>query len=227
MLKPLRPTWVSGGSSASVFATRCLTLTCSLIVFLSGLGVGASAQTKPADSQLGDPSAAVQNVPSDAQTSAGPVSDPGQEFVHIVPFGKVKSALKTGFAPAGAHLTYWGGQVISNIHPVAVFWGPNVNPAITGVPGVAQFFTDITTSRYYDLLTEYNTVGILGAATPQVSTNQIIGHGTFDGQFHNYPIHLPWSSRVYCHGWSSSRGIGQSDYCGAFAPAGNRQSGKC
>ena len=87
---------------------------------------------------------------------------PGNGLIHIVPFGKVSSAIQKGFAPGGAHLTYFGGPVISNIHVVAVFWGPNVNTAITGAPGVSQFFTDITTSRYYDLLSEYSTVGVTG-----------------------------------------------------------------
>jgi uncharacterized repeat protein (TIGR01451 family) len=112
-------------------------------------------------------------------------------LIHIVPFGKVGSAVQKNFAPGGAHLTYFGGPVISNIHVVAVFWGPNVNTAITGTPGVGQFFADITTSRYYDLLSEYSTVGVTGAGTPATSSNQTIGHGTFDGKFTITPSVCP------------------------------------
>lgn len=84
-------------------------------------------------------------------------------MIHIVPMGKASAAIKQTSAPAGAHLTYFGGPVISNIHVVAVFWGTHVNTAITGAGGntsIAQFFTDITQSRYIDLLSEYSTIGI-------------------------------------------------------------------
>ncbi|HWS16978.1 MAG TPA: hypothetical protein VN223_03150, partial [Candidatus Elarobacter sp.] len=108
-----------------------------------------------------------------------------------MPFGKAASAVKNGFAPTGAHLTYWGGPVISNIHAVAVFWGPNVNSAITGTPGIAQFFTDITNSRYYDLLSEYSTVGVTGAGVPATSSNQALERGFFDGKFTIAPSLCP------------------------------------
>ncbi|HEX7287277.1 MAG TPA: hypothetical protein VF532_13915 [Candidatus Angelobacter sp.] len=103
---------------------------------------------------------------------------PGQPgLVHIVPFGR--DQIKNAFAPAGAHLTYFGGPVISQVHAVAVFWGPNVNTAVTA--DIAQFFTDITNSRYYDLLTEYSTTGITSAAG--ATSNQSIQRGVLDGSF--------------------------------------------
>ena len=97
-------------------------------------------------------------------------------MVHIVPFGR--GSLKNTFAPANSHLTYWGGPIISQIHVVAVFWGPNVDAGVTG--GIGQFFTDITSSRFYDLLTEYSTTGIIGAGVPAVSSNQALVRGVFD-----------------------------------------------
>jgi uncharacterized repeat protein (TIGR01451 family) len=194
VLKPLYPIPASRHHSLRPFSSRCLTLVCSLIVVLSGILTSASAQTKPVDSQPADPAAAAQSLSGDAsQTQTAPVADPGQPqgFIHIVPFGKVGSAVKNGFAPGGAHLTYWGGPVISNIHAIVVLWGPNVNTAIGGTPGIAQFFGDITTSRYYDLLSEYNTVGITGAGAPATSSNQVIGHGVFDGQITITPSLCP------------------------------------
>jgi len=160
---------------------------------LSGLLTSISAQIKPVDSQPGDTAATSQNPSSDSQGQAVPTLDAGQShgLVHIVPFGQVGKTVKNGFAPAEAHLTYWGGPVISNIHAVAVFWGPNVNTAITGTPGIAQFFTDITTSRHYDLLSEYSTVGVTGAGAPATSSNQAIGHGFFDGKFTITPSICP------------------------------------
>jgi uncharacterized repeat protein (TIGR01451 family) len=102
-------------------------------------------------------------------------------LVRVLPFGRIP--IKNQAAPAGAHLTYWGGPVISQIHVVAVFWGPNVNAAITGPGAIDQFFSDITNSRYYDLLTEYSTTGLTGAGVPATSSNQSIQRGVFDGKF--------------------------------------------
>jgi uncharacterized repeat protein (TIGR01451 family) len=189
----LRPSRVSDRSPVRMFTFRSLALVCLLIV-LSGFLTSTFAQDKPVDSQARNEPAAGQNTSGDsAQIQRAPVIDAGQAqgLIHIVPFGNVNSAIQKGSAPAGAHLTYWGGPVISNIHTVAVFWGPNVNTAITGTPGIGQFFTDITTSRYYDLLSEYSTVGITGAGIPATSSNQTIGHGVFDGKFTITPSVCP------------------------------------
>lgn len=124
-----------------------------------------------------------------AQTPATPAADvsqsPGQGLIHIVPFGR-GSGIKAAAAPAGAHLTYFGGPVVSNLHVIAVFWGPNVNTAITGANGIDQFFTDITSSRFYDLLTEYSTAGLVSP-----TSNQAISHGEFDGKFTITPSLCP------------------------------------
>jgi hypothetical protein len=189
----LRISRVSDRSTICVFTFRPLAFIC-LVVMLSGFLTSISAQDKPVDSQLRIVPAAGQNVSGDSsEIQAVAVVDAGQaqRLIHIVPFGKVGRAIQKGFAPAGAHLTYWGGPVISNIHIVAVFWGPNVNAVITGTPGIGQFFTDITTSRYYDLLSEYGTAGVTGAGTPATSSNQAIGHGLFDGKFTITPSICP------------------------------------
>lgn len=123
-------------------------------------------------------------VPTQQDSSATQVATtPAQTgLVHIVPYGRDASPIKNTLAPAGAHLTYWGGPVISQIHVVAVFWGPNVNTAIT-TGAIDQYFRDITNSRYYDLLTEYSTVGLIGAGVPATSSNQSIQRGDFGGSF--------------------------------------------
>lgn len=176
MFKPLR-------LSSRLFAIRYSTwlILVSLVVVLIGIPVNAVAQTRAVDTKQSDTDSVVQTPSSDqvpGQVSLSADPGQGQGFIHIVPFRDVATP-KSSFAPAGAHLTYFGGPVISNIHVVAVFWGPNINPAITG--GIGQFFTDITSSRYYDLLSEYNTTGIIGAGVPAISSNQVIGHGQFDG----------------------------------------------
>ena len=166
MFKPFSPTPVSGRSMAALFGSRTFAFVCSIVVVLMGFLVSASAQDKPADSQ---PSAPVATAPE-------------QRLVRIVPYGRGTSTspLKNTSAPAGAHLTYFGGPVISNVHVVIVFWGTNVDPVVTAPGTIDQFFADITNSRYYDLLTEYSTAGVTGAGTPVASTNQAIGRGQFD-----------------------------------------------
>ena len=195
MFPPLCPKSISGCSVSDLFRSRLLTSICFFILFAFGGVARASGQDQPAESRPVEVPTARHDLPGNSsQALAAPVVGANQTkgLVHIVPFGKVgSSAVQKGSAPGGAHLTYWGGPVISNIHAVAVFWGPNVNAVITGDPGVGQFFTDITTSRYYDLLSEYNTVGVTGSGTPATSSNQIIGHGTFDGKFTITPSVCP------------------------------------
>ncbi|HET9791033.1 MAG TPA: Ig-like domain repeat protein [Candidatus Angelobacter sp.] len=103
--------------------------------------------------------------------------------IHIVPFrepGAVNTRLN--LFPAGSHVTYFGGPVISNVHIVMVLYGagsylPNI--AGTATPTMANFFTDITQSTLFDMLSEYSTAGVT-AASGTAGTNQIIGHGFFD-----------------------------------------------
>jgi hypothetical protein len=179
-------------SPISIFTFRSLASIC-LVIVLSGFLTSSWAQDKSADSQPRKVPAARQDISGDSSQIQAAVIDAGQAqgLIHIVPFGRMASTVQKGFAPGGAHLTYWGGPVISNIHIVAVFWGPNVNAVITGAPGIGQFFTDITTSRYYDLLSEYSTVGVTGAGIPATSSNQAIGHGVFDGKFTITPSICP------------------------------------
>ncbi|MGZ7099378.1 MAG: hypothetical protein ACXVJ8_12945 [Candidatus Angelobacter sp.] len=88
-------------------------------------------------------------------------------------------------APAGAHLTYFGGPVISNVHVVQVLYGSgsyNAQVAGTSTPSMGNFYSDLTgaNSGYTSLLTQYNTPASGG-------TNQTIGNGTFDGLFQIVP----------------------------------------
>jgi hypothetical protein len=65
--------------------------------------------------------------------------------------------------------TYWGGPLIPNVHPVAVFWGPNVDSSVQGQMGA--FYTALVNSPYIDWLNEYN------------SPTQPIARGSFLGAF--------------------------------------------
>jgi uncharacterized repeat protein (TIGR03803 family) len=91
--------------------------------------------------------------------------------------------------PPGAHLTYYGGPVASNLQVVQVIWGPECTgtppcflPQVTSTatPSIATFYQEALNSSYVDWLSEYDTIGL-----PAPTSNQIIGRGSFAGQ---YPI---------------------------------------
>lgn len=99
--------------------------------------------------------------------------------------GRLNVFLTPGTAPAGAHLTYYGGPVISNVHIVEVLYGSgSYDPQIAGTstPTLGNFFNDITNSGFISLLTQYST-----DITSTPGTNQTIGTGTFDGVYQITP----------------------------------------
>jgi hypothetical protein len=88
-------------------------------------------------------------------------------------------------APAGAHLSYFGGPIVSKPHIVQVLYGAgsyNAHVAGTLVPTMGNFFADLlgTNSGYITLLGQYSTVFSGG-------TNQGLANGTFDGIFQITP----------------------------------------
>lgn len=93
-------------------------------------------------------------------------------------------------APSGAHLTYFGGRVVSNMQVVQVLWGTGgagtgngqflAQVFNTTTPSMATFYQEVLNSGYVDWLTEYNT-DILDNDGVQ-GTNQTIGHGSFSEQ---------------------------------------------
>jgi hypothetical protein len=192
--KPLRPSPVSG--CISVLRLRLLLAFLSMLA-VNGFYNAAVGQSRPADMPAQSDFNAVKQSPAaeeaQSQPSAPVPSDQPQGRIHIVPFGRNSGVIKPQFGAPGAHLTYFGGPVISNIQVVVVFWGTNVAPAITANGTIDQFFTDITSSRYFDLLTEYTTAGITGANGTSTS-NQTIGHGTFGGKFTITPSICPGSA---------------------------------
>lgn len=108
-----------------------------------------------------------------------------QPKFHGVPWRDPNAALgPVGFAaPAGAHLTYHNGPIISNVQVVEVLYGSgSYNPQVAGTtsPTMGNFFADITSTGLISLMQQYNT-NISGG------TNQIFGNGTFGGLFQIVP----------------------------------------
>ena len=93
-------------------------------------------------------------------------------------------------APVGAHLTYYGGRVVSNMRVIQVLWGTGAAGGSNGqflaqvrnttTPSMATFYQQVLNSAYVDWLTEYNT-DIIDSGGGQ-GTNQIIGRGSFVAQ---------------------------------------------
>ena len=109
-------------------------------------------------------------------------------FHHGVPWQDA-SGTNTGAigfaAPAGAHLSYFGGPIISNVQVIQVLYGSgsyNAQVAGTTSPTMGQFYGDIVgaNSGLITLLQQYNT-NISGG------TNQVFGNGTFGGLFQIVP----------------------------------------
>lgn len=130
----------------------------------AGAGDGSSnrADMRQAALQTGDAPAPVELL-----KTWTPVVEPGAE---------------SAIAETTASLQYFGGPVVSNVVTVSVLWGPNVDATVAAaMPG---FLRDVTNSAYMDWLCEYNTLGRSGA-----TTNQVIGRGSFAGQFTISPQH--------------------------------------
>src|SRR5215467_7002944 len=130
-------------------------------------------------------SAADAAPPQPAAASAQALPVQPVQRVHTLPVRDPNAGLINFAAPAGAHLSYFGGPVISNVHVVQVLYGSgsyNAQVAGTTSPTMGQFYGDLTgtNSGYVSLLTQYNTPATGG-------TNQTIGNGTFDGLFQIVP----------------------------------------
>ena len=95
-------------------------------------------------------------------------------IVHGVPF---KTGVQSASAPAGAHLTYYSGPVVSNVQVRIVLWGTATNPILaSNLPG---YYTGITNSVFYDMFSEYATNITAPGGVP--GTNQSIGRGSYAG----------------------------------------------
>jgi len=145
------------------------------------IALSALAQVSPIG-PTGGTDAATQQSANSAQ-QALPIA-PVQRL-HIVPVLDPNAAAIAPAAPAGAHLSYFGGPIISNVQVVQVLYGSgsyNAQVAGTTSPTMGQFYGDITGSNsgLVSLLQQYNTPVSGG-------TGQTFGNGTFGGLFQIVP----------------------------------------
>ena len=98
-------------------------------------------------------------------------------------------------APAGAHLTYHGGSVISHIRVTPIFWNSSSNFQ-TQIP---QYYSDVTNSAYMDWLSEYSTGSYSlgrGSATAAFVDNQPTQGTIDDAAIQTYVTNLVASGSV-------------------------------
>src|SRR6476646_3973585 len=142
----------------------------------------------PVMAQVSQPNNADGRVPQSQTPGTSAQTQPAMSFQglhHGTPWRDPNGpAAAVGFAaPAGAHLTYFGGPIISNVQVIQVLYGSgsyNSQVAGTTSPTMGNFFADITSTGLISLMQQYNT-NISGG------TGQVFGNGTFAGLFQIVP----------------------------------------
>jgi hypothetical protein len=159
---------------------------------LLGLAFLSAVATLPALAQVSQSAAAVGvSKEQGSQPATGNPSNaidvlPIAATQHGVPWRDPNTSGPIGFsAPAGAHLSYYGGPIITNVQVVQVLYGSgSYEPHVAGnsSPTMGQFFGDFSGSGsgLITLLAQYNT-NVSGG------TNQFFGNGTFAGLFQITP----------------------------------------
>jgi hypothetical protein len=160
---------------------------------LLGLAILSAVATLPALAQVSQ-SAAPDSGPNAQELQPQAIGNapnalnvlPVAATQHGVPWRDPNTSGPTGFsAPAGAHLSYFGGPIITNVQVIQVLYGSGsyeAHVAGTSSPTMGQFFGDFTGSGsgLVTLLAQYNT-NVSGG------TNQFFGNGTFGGLFQISP----------------------------------------
>ena len=113
---------------------------------------------------------------SNPRLKGGPHDPPAQGG----PQRPLPDSFNSQAAPFGAHLTYYGGRVVTSLEVVIVLWGTGnyeAHVTSTGEPSMATFYQNVLNSAYVDWFDqEYNTVKNSFNGT---KTNQHILRGSF------------------------------------------------
>jgi hypothetical protein len=160
---------------------------------LLGLAILSAVATLPALAQVSQSAAAADS--SNVQEPQAQAIGNAPHTLNVAPVAATQHGVlqqnpftsgPIGFsAPAGAHLSYFGGPIITNVQLIQVLYGSgSYEPHVAGTsaPTMGQFFADFTGSGsgLITLLAQYNT-NISGG------TNQFFGNGTSGGLFQISP----------------------------------------
>ena len=110
---------------------------------------------------------------------------------HDVPVTKKGPVRET--APAGAHLTYYGGRVVGSAEIIQVLWGTGSylsQVSGTGTPSMATFYQQLLSSSYTNWLdSEYNTVDVGGTKTNQhIENGRFVTQATISPSIHSSTV---------------------------------------
>src|ERR1043166_7534959 len=163
---------------------RMLRISPRAVLLLFLLLISAALPTLAQVSQSADADGGALLPLQHAPAAEGPSHVVAMPLRHGIPWRDATGPI--GFAaPAGAHLSYFGGPIISNVQVIQVLYGSgSYNSQVSGAtsPTMGNFFGDIvgSNSGMISLLTQYNT-NISGG------TGQVFGFGTFGGLFQIVP----------------------------------------
>ncbi len=159
---------------SSVRSIAWLTFTCGSIMASVAACAGAAPESSSDEAATESASLAGESAIIDTA-----VLEPGG--AHVMPRRDPslrEEAANTLVAAAGAHLTYYGGKVVSNAKVVEILYGSGTylsNITSSTAPSLGSFYAAVTNSTYVDWLTEYNT------------STQHIGRGSFAGKIQITP----------------------------------------
>jgi hypothetical protein len=128
--------------------------------------------------------------------------------VHLMPM-QDGSGLRVESAPAGAHLQYFGGPVLKNVHVIPVYW----NSKVQFQSNLNAFYSAVPSSSYYNLLSQYSSIGHGTRGTPfvdnrtrtrvsdaqvQAELARLITAGSVPQPNANnyYPVHFPAGTTI-------------------------------
>lgn len=118
-----------------------------------------------------------------ASAPPGAGAHAGVRTGHVHPMPTVHSRAAASSSAVVPHLTYYGGHVLPHAQVIQVLYGAGAYEAEvsrTAAPSIASFYAGVTSSQYYDMLTQYSTNIRDAAGNP--GTNQLIGRGSFVSQ---------------------------------------------
>ena len=103
-----------------------------------------------------------------AESDDADAADPSTDgtIVHIMPL-RGPDAKVADAAPAGAHLTFFGGPTLTHISVHPVFWNANTQFQ----PNINAFYNAVTKSTLFDLLSQYSGIG-RGSGVPGFVDNR-------------------------------------------------------
>jgi hypothetical protein len=139
-----------------------------------------------------------------AETDDTDASDPSDDgtVVHVMPMTSIDKVVDA--APAGAHLTNFGGPTLTHVSVHPVFWNANTQFQAN----INAFYKGITASALFDLLSQYSGIGrgsgvngiVDNRTTTRVSDaaihtelNRLFTAGTLPAPnaSNYYPVHFP------------------------------------